>query len=397
MKKNLKINCATCDARKLTEDVLSAYENVKINCASLIVSPDSQALLNRFGASLNCAGITEVPMDVQFSAINGSHSITAADVPSGRTYLMVNGALEIEPGSEKSLEAYYGIHVNGCLTCPKSLSGRLPNVTINGATTFYPDEAIVLRSTAVIDRLFALRAKNKLYWAERRMILVDPLLDGAALAEKGARFSTQEVIVAEGLVESLLPLINEEAQFILVPDGTAVLRGDAELTDATMKRHGTKLYITGDLNVAPESGETLAALEYLKVHGDVNVPRALRDLLLEKAEIDGKITVRDFFPGRTVSDVSKLRITKWMLEQEAQGLLVTDCAIVKLDADIPAELILDKLQLVDCATIQCSPDQEGPVSLVCTDCSYISTDDQEEKPVEDDANTVKINAANYTF
>lgn len=397
MKKNLKINCATCDARKLTEDVLSAYENVKINCATVVVTPASQALLNRFGVCLNCAGIVEVPEDVVLSTVNGSHTLTAADAPANRTYLLVNGSLEIEPGCEKVLEAYAGIQVNGFLTCPKSLSGRLPNLTLNGPSSFYPDEAIVLKSNAVIDRLFALRAKNKLYWAERRMILVDPLLDGAALAEKGARFSTQEVIVAEGLVESLLPLINEEAQFILVPDGTAVLRGDAELTDATMKRHGTKLYITGDLNVAPESADALAALDYLKVHGDVTVPRALRDLLLEKAEIDGKISVRDFFPGRTVSDVSKLRITKWMLEQETQGLLVTDCAMVKLDADIPAELILEKLQLVDCANIQCSPDQEGPVSLVCTDCATISTDGQEETPVEDDANTVKINAANYTF
>lgn len=397
MKKNLKVNCATCDARKLTEDVLSAYEQVKINCASLIVSPTSQALLNRFGASLNCAGVTEVPEDVHFSAINGSHKITAADVPKGQVYLMVNGALDIEAGSEKVLESYYGIHVNGCLTCPKSLSGHLPNVSINGATTFYPDEAIVLKATAVIDRLFALRAKEKLYWAERRMIMVDPQLDGAALAEKGVRFSTQEVIVTESNVESLLPLINEEAQILIVPDGTAVIRGDAELTEASVKRYGTKLYITGDLKVTPESAQALTAMEYLKVHGDVTVPTALRDLLLEKAEIDGDVSVRDVFLGRTIRDASKVRISRWMLEHEDSGLLVTDCAAVNLDEDIPCQLILDKLQLVDCANIHCSPEQEGAISLVCKDCAYISTGDQQEAPSEEDANTVKINAANYTF
>ena len=397
MKKNLKINCATCDARNLTEDVLSAYEKVKINCANVVVSPASQALLSRYGASLNCAGITVVPEDVQLSTVNGSHKITPNDVPAGRTYLMVNGFVEIAPGSEKVLESYVGISINGCLTCPESLCGHLPNLTINGPTTFYPDEAIVLKSTAVIDRLFALRAKNKLYWSERRMVLVDPKLDGAVLAEKGARFSSQEVIVAESLAEAVLPLIDEQAQIILVPDGTAVIRDDAELTDATVKRYGTKLYITGSLEVSPEAGQVLEALEYLKVLGDVTVPEQLRDLLLEKAEIEGKVTVRTPFRGREVCDVPNLRITKWMLEHEKDGLVARDCAAVKLDADIPNELILERLQLVDCAGIRCSSEQEGAVTLICQDCANISTGDTAEKPDPEEENTVKINAANYTF
>lgn len=397
MKKNLKINCATCDARKLTEDVLAAYEKVKINCANVVVSPASQALLSRYGASLNCAGITVVPEDVQLSTINGSHRITPNDVPADRTYLMVNGFVEIAPGSEKALESYVGISINGCLTCPESLSGHLPNLIINGPTTFYPDDAIVLKSTAVIDRLFALRAKEKLYWSERRMVMVDPQLDGAVLAEKGARFSSREVIVAEGLAEALLPLIDEQAHIILVPDGTAVIRDDAKLTDAAVKRYGTKLYITGSLEVSPEAGQALEALEYLKVLGDVTVPEQLRDLLLEKAEIEGKVTVRTPFRGREVCDVPNLRITKWMLEHEKEGLLARDCAAVKLDADIPNELILERLQLVDCASIRCSSEQEGAVSLICQDCASISTGDTAEKTDPEEENTVKINASNYTF
>lgn len=395
MKKNLKINCATCDARKLTEDVLSAYENVKINCATVVVTPASQALLSRFGVCLNCAGIVEVPEDVVLSTVNGSHTLTASDAPTNRTYLLVNGSLDIEPGCEKVLEAYAGIQVNGFLTCPRSLSGRLPNLTLNGPSTFYPDEAIVLRANAVIDRLFALRAKNKLYWAERRLILVDPKLDGSILAETGARFSTQEVIVAEGLAEAVLPLIDEQAQIILVPDGTSVIRDDAELTDTTVKRYGTKLYITGRLEVSPEAGQALEKLEYLKVLGDVTVPEQLRDLLLEKAEIEGKVTVRTPFQGREVCDVSSLRVSKWMLENGS--LLARDCAMVKLDADIPNELILERLQLVDCACIRCTPEQEGAVNLICQDCTSISTGDAAEKTEPEEENTVKINAANYTF
>lgn len=397
MKKNLKINCATCDARKLTEDVLSAYEKVKINCANVVVSPASQALLSRYGVSLNCAGIVVVPEDAQVFTINGSRKITPNDAPAGRTYLMVNGFVEIAPGSEKALESYVGISINGCLICPESLRGHLPNVTINGPTTFYPDEAIVLNSTAVIDRLFALRAKNKLYWSDRRMVMVDSQLDGTVLAEKGARFSSKEVIVAEGVAEAVLPLIDEQAQIILVPDGTCVIRDDAELTDPAVKRYGTKLYITGDLEIPPEAGQALEKLEYLKVLGNVTVPEQLQDLLLEKAEIEGKVNVRTPFRGRKVCDASSLRISKWMLEHEKEGLLAQDCATVSLDADIPNELILERLQLVDCASIRCSPEQEGAVSLICQDCANISTGDSAKEVAPEEENTVKINAANYAF
>lgn len=399
MKKHLKINCATCDARKITEEVLASYENVKINCASLIVSPTAQALMTRFGVSVNCASVTEVPEDVQLSSINGSHKITASDRLPRRTYLLINGFLEIAPGSEKALESYVGIYVNGSLTCPESLSGLLPNVTVNGGSTFYPDDAIVLKSTAVIDRLFALRAKPKLYWSERRMIMVDPQLDAAALAKKGAQFSTNEIIIAEGLVDALLPMVDERTQITIVPDGTAVIRDDVTLTGSSVKRYGSKLYILGDLNLTEASADDLEAITYLKVQGDAMVPEALRDLLLEKADIEGDLRIRNSFPGKRVADVSVLRVSQWLLEQDKHGLLVEDCALVTIDADIPNEMILEKLHLVDCAQVRCAPEQEAALGLVCVDCASISAvrEEDEDSTPADDANTVKINAASYTF
>lgn len=400
MAKKLKINCGICDARNVSEETLSAYESVTINCGDLMVTPETQALLSRYGVAMNCGNTRCLPRDAVVRQINGSHKLTPADVPGKQAYLSVNGSLEIAPGSEKVLERCVGISVNGTLLCPESLGSCLQNVSVNGATTLYPDDAIVLKRTAVIDRLFALRAKERLYWSARRMIFTDPLLDGEKLAGKGAKFQSREVILTESLVDSLLGCIDEQADMIIVPDGTTVICDDVTLTSVTVKKSGPKLYIAGDLEITPESRAALEQMEYLCVQGDATVPEDMQALLLEKAEIGGILQVRNPFLGRRVSEKVSLRLSKWMLEQEPHGLWVEDCAIVKVDEDIPNQLILDKLHLVECGVVHCGDAQESALAMVSEDCGVIGSegdDISEQLEGKNDPDTVTINAGEYVF
>ena len=41
-KKTLKLDCALCDVRNITEELLSAYEKVKISAATLITNQAAQ-------------------------------------------------------------------------------------------------------------------------------------------------------------------------------------------------------------------------------------------------------------------------------------------------------------------------------------------------------------------
>ena len=50
-KKKLQVNCAICDTRNITEEILSAYEAVQINAATLVTSPEAQAVLARCKAT----------------------------------------------------------------------------------------------------------------------------------------------------------------------------------------------------------------------------------------------------------------------------------------------------------------------------------------------------------
>lgn len=373
MAKKLIINCATCDARSVQEENYAHYETIVINSAVLLTSPEGKAVMSKLPFTLDCANVVEAAADVNLRTINGTYEIQPGDAVSPSPfYLVVNGVLTIHPHTRTQLEPCVGIVVNGSLTCPESIYAGLTNVTVNGATTCYPDGAIVLKRSAVIDKLFALRAKNSLYWSARRMIMVDPQLDGAALRSKGASFRSREVIVAQSKVEELVDLIDQQAQLIIVPDHTAVVLDDLTLDETTVRRYGRKLYVVGDVTV-PQQGAALEGLEYLNVRGDIKVPQAHKEQLLSVlTQVSGAVKVTRPW-GATLEDKPYVKISKWMLEQQPQGLQVSDCAFVQIADDIPKEWIMERLHIEDCAVVQCCEALEDAVALVCEEVSQIGS------------------------
>ena len=315
MAKKMIVNCGSCDARNVAEETLAAYESIVVNCGDVLVTPESRALLSRYNVTMNCGNTLELPKDAKLSKINGTAQIKSGDELAGSSYLQVNGSLEIGPDTQEVLKHYVGIHVNGSVTYPESMSSFLGMMTVNGATNCYPDDAIVLKRNAVIDRLFALRAKSSNYWSAKRMIMVDPQLDASRLEAKGASFCTKEVILAESKVEEMIGLIDEKAEITIVPDGTAVILDDVELDEMTLKKNGTKLYILGDLKVKDEAAEVLDKLEYLNVQGDVSVVEELKGWLMAAiTETSGTVKVMKRPKGRHLEDKMSLRISKWLLE-----------------------------------------------------------------------------------
>ncbi len=396
MGKKTIIKASVCDARNISEETLAAYGELTIKAALLLSNSGSQALLAQHSVAVKCAKVLNLEGDVQVSTVNGSAQIRSTDVPVGKRGLIVNGSLEIGPDTQQVLERYAGIMVNGSVTYPESLSGVLGMLTVNGSTVCYPDGAVVLKGETVIDRLFALRAKAVLYWAARRLIMVDPQLDPAVLEAKGARFASKEAILAESKVEGLIGLLDEKTEIVIVPDGTAVIRDDVTLDSGTVKHYGRKLYIIGDLTVDRGSVQALEQLEYLHVRGDVLVEEEQRDQLLETAqEIEGDVQVFRA-RGKTLRDLPCVRVSKWMLEQEPEGIGIQNCALVNLDADVDEELILERLSVCECALVQCTPEQEAAVTAVSQAVAQIGgTKDVKPDPAQDAACVIK--AAEYVL
>lgn len=185
-KKYLVVNCTMCDARSVRESTLSAYEKIVINASAVLTSPRSRELLDQYPVVLNAANTIDAEEDAQVSTVNGKAEIKPGQsVPSGKVMLIVNGSLDIAPGSEELLKNYVGIQVNGSITCPESIAGLLSMATVNGAISTYPDGCVRLKRTAVLDRTFHLRARQDArYYAARRIVALASDIDFAKLAEK---------------------------------------------------------------------------------------------------------------------------------------------------------------------------------------------------------------------
>ena len=373
--KQMIVNCATCDMRKVSEETLQNYEQVTVNAATVIVTAKAKELLNRYNVMMNVADVVEVPegSNVRINSQNGSYELTADGMPQAGeiAVLMVNGSLIVGPDALEAARAYEKIRVNGSVLLPKSMAGKLNNLSVNGSISAYPDGAILLKRNAVVSRTFPLRSReNALYWAARRLVFLDGSLDAAKLTEKGVRFSSREALIAESLAEAVTPLLTDDTDITLVPDGTIFVNDDVTMDRRFLKKHGPKAYINGDLTVEADAVEILSGIEYLYVNGDVKLPQELADAFEDvDARYDELVILKK--SGKMIRDQVKATVDRALLEKYPDGVTVTDCAMLRIAPDVPAELILDRLSVSDCAKVFCTEEQEAAVGAVSQDVAMI--------------------------
>ena len=193
MKKNKMINAATCDARAVTEESLTGYENITINAATLIVGERSKELLSKYNVAMNVADVIEIPdgEDITFKSVDGKSEIGPEDDGTG-VFLEVNGKLLIADGSENAVRSYYQIEVNGKALIPKSYEGKFANIKVNGETEYYPDGATILKEDMKIDDLFITRATNTFYYSPGNLFFLDNGINTEKMISKGLKFSAKK-------------------------------------------------------------------------------------------------------------------------------------------------------------------------------------------------------------
>ena len=234
--------------------------------------------------------------------VNGKVTLSSASQTAAGQVLVVNGKLMITPDAAEVLQKYACILVNGMIYCPQCLSAVVSaRCILNGKLAVYPDDAVLLPGSSIkLDNTFLLRAQSRLYWNEHRFLAVDPRLDTAALAAKGCSFSAPKAILCASLAPVLAPLFPDSTELIIVPDGTAVVEDDLELTASSLRRYGTRLYVLGDAVIPAESADLLAQIEFLHVTGEVELPDALEAAFFAIPELEcGKVVHEDALPKQT--------------------------------------------------------------------------------------------------
>ena len=402
-KKNYLLNCDVCDTRKMKEEDYSGYEKMMINTDLVIVSPSSKSILNRLPLTLNhdCTMEFEDDAEIKVQAINGSYEITGTTAVHEHTLLSVNGDLTIYPGTEESLQKYERIHVNGSVTCPKSLEGCLTKLSANGSVSVYPDDCVILDDTFIVDKYFPLRAREgRKYYVKDMVIVQDKSAHMEKLVQKNVQFITRQLIVPEEMAEACVELFDEKAEFTVTPAGMTLHYGDAVLNEQLVEKDGDCIYVYGNLTI-PDNANLRAlsdSITKLTVKGNVtlkkNQAEDFKKLNAEYSELTFK------WEGRLIENKISVKIDKTLLESSPDKVLVRSTAAAKIAPDITPELILDRLVIENCAKVYCSEEQESAVAAVSQNIAAIVKESSKELSemsggFDDLLSTKVINADSY--
>ena len=373
----LKINCDTCDARKVNEDNYKEYEEIIINTDEMIVDERSKNILHRLPFSIKADDIrsqelNEVVKNVQ--SINGVYDIGPDTVVQEGTVLNINGLLKVAPGSEENLSKYEKISINGIILCPKSLTGKLPmnKITINGMTKAYPDDYVLLNNRYNLDKYFPFRAvENTGYFAASCIYDIDAEADFGKLLEKNVKLCTDKFYVRKGHLEKALPIVNIEAKIVEIPDECAIVVKDScAIDESLIANYGDNLYVIGDAVIKRENLQTLEKIKNLVVDGIVRIDRACIDKFNEINASCEKLVVME---GHTITDQAFATIDRETLENHPEGVNISDVAMLNVNPDVPPALIRERLKISDCAKISCSEQQKAAISEVSTDVALIGS------------------------
>lgn len=402
-KKNYLLNCNVCDTRKIKEEDYSDYEKMMINANVVVVSDFSKSVLNRLPVTINQDSTIEIPddIDVEIKTINGSYEITGTTIVKEHTLLIVNGSLNVHPGTEEALEKYEKINVNGSVRCPKSLEGYLTKLSANGSVSIYPDDCVILDGTFIVDKYFPMRAKEgKKYYVENKVVIQDKTVDLGKLVQKNVQFLTKQLIVPEELVEPCVELFDEKVDFVVIPSGLALHYGDAVLNEQLLEKEGSSIYVYGKLKV-PEDIEVeglVNAITKLVVKGNVvlkkNQEESFKKLNVEYSQLEFK------WEGRIIENKPSARVDKALLESSPNKVLVRNAAAIKIAPDVTPELILDHLMIENCAKVSCNEEQESAIAAIAKNVAKIGESGGEELPemvggIKDLFSTKMVNADSY--
>lgn len=404
-KKNLMINCDVCDARNAKEEYLSGYEQIMINTDLLLVSAESRGVLERLPAICNTDNTLEVDGNANLIFQNGRMEINSSSAFPADTVFAVNGDLMIHSDtSRQTLEALRAVNVTGSLLCPASLLTCIKELYATGETKTYPDDCIILPPVFTPDEYFHLRAREgQKYYVEQEVRLTVPGISLAALGDKKVQFISPRFFVPAEKAADALELFDEKASMVVIPQGCAFIDACEELSENLLRKYGNRLFFRGDLTLTAESIPLLSRLEKLYVSGTLLVPENLAEDFYQFDVECSSVKVVKEEKRRILENSPRIILDKNILTASPQGVLVQNCAVLTIDENITPQDILDHVEIVNCARVDCSENQKAAVYQKSSNVPQIGSREENGEPsgmlgiLLNLAETKMINADKYVL
>jgi hypothetical protein len=265
--KSLKINCGLACLLNDREGILDKYERIKINCGTLIASPEINAKLAARGAKINCGNtrIKEVTGKIlQFD----SDTVIDGRADFKDTLIVAFCNLILKGDGIKSLNESEGAIVLGTLFYPESGDlGALAKV--DGPKRPYPDGAQVLVGDYDLGKAMAAAAtaNGGHIWVSGKVTALNrKALEDASAA--GLKITCASLLSYEELNAAFGDLFNCSDRTV-VPDGYEI---SGNLESAKLPFYGPKVFVDGDFTLEAKDLLSLEKIESIVVNGKAALP-----------------------------------------------------------------------------------------------------------------------------
>ena len=390
-KKNLILNTALADLRHVTEETISAYRDVKINAATVLTTPRVQELCARYGCAIDAAILLSLPEDAPFAQHNGSFTLTPGTPFAPGTALQVNGVLIIQPGCEEIVENASALLVNGKILCPASMAALVQSkARVNGSVMPYPDEAILLPGSVTLDKVFLLRVKpGATYFVSGKIKATLSGLPLHELSDKHVHLIVRRAIVLEEYLSDLIPLLPEDTDLTVVPDGWDYQEGTLTLTKEKAAALSGRVFVNGDLLV-PDA-QALSACTALEVTGTAYVPKALASAFYAVCPHYGDLVL---YTGYLLREEPTFTLTESFLLEHPEGVALCEAGMLSIQPNVNPDLLKERVTLLrGCGCVSASDRQKAVLLPVSQDIG--AWEEPETVSDEENPHAVVINAATY--
>ena len=286
---SLSINCGTAFILSDREGFLERYEEININCGTLLASAKSYAGLMAKGASINCGNSTIRDISGEITQLEGGAAITEDMDFSGR-FVISSGDAVVKGDGGKALAEAEGAHFNGTLFYPQERgSAFLAKVT--GRKQPYPEDAhLVFEDKQLDELLYSIPDGKSHIWVHGEITALDERSLRKA-REKGLRYACRSLFITESFDGSYGGLFNAEER-TLMPDGYNAVPM-LKLTAGEAALHGPCIYVRGDLTMDKTDEGCLSEIESIIVKGTATIPASCAKAFRAVGKADAYELVED--------------------------------------------------------------------------------------------------------
>ena len=174
--------------------------------------------------------------------------------------------------------------------------------------------------------------------------------------------------------------VDDNANLIFQNGNTEINSRSSFPNDCILAVNGNHLYLRGDLDLTEETIPLFSRFESLYVSGTLFVPENFADEYNQMNIECRTVKIVKEEKRRILENRPRVILNKDILTASSHGILIQNCAVLTIDENISPLEILDCVEIVNCARVDCAESQKAAVYQKSNNVSQIGSWEENGEP-----------------